>query len=90
MIEAYDGVIDPLGHLQTLVDLVRVYAAPDVVMCRSFSLILKRKARDWVATPAPWSIRTFDELSKSFVTYFLSRKRKRKTAIRLMQVIHEK
>lgn len=66
-----------------MVDLVRLYAAPDVVMCRSFSLLLKRKARDWVATPVLWSIRTF-------VTYFLSRKRKMKTAIEFMQVIHEK
>lgn len=73
-----------------MVDLVRLYAAPDVVMCWSFSLLLKRKARDWVATPTLWSIRTFDEPSKSFVTYFLSRKRKMKTAIEFMQVIHEK
>ncbi|KAL2485521.1 Retrotransposon gag protein [Abeliophyllum distichum] len=35
-------------------------------------------------------MRTFDKLSQSFVAYFLSSKRKRKTAIGLMQVIQEK
>jgi hypothetical protein len=43
-----------------------------------------------VATLAPRSIKTFDGLSKSFVAYFMSSKRKRKTAIGLMQVVQEK
>ncbi|XP_022875682.1 uncharacterized protein LOC111394142 [Olea europaea var. sylvestris] len=85
MIEAYDGVTDPLDHLQTFVDLMRLYAAPDAVMCRSFSPTLRREARDWVTTLAPRS-KTFDELSRSFVAYFLSSKRKRKMAIGLMQL----
>ncbi|KAL2527119.1 Retrotransposon gag protein [Abeliophyllum distichum] len=59
MIESYDGVTDPLDHLRTFVDMMRLYAAPDA-------------------------------LSQSFVAYFLSSKRKRKTAIGLMQVIQEK
>ncbi|XP_022855997.1 uncharacterized protein LOC111377174 [Olea europaea var. sylvestris] len=90
MIEAYDGVTNPLDHLRTFVDLMRLYAAPDTVMCRSFPSTLKGKARDWIATLAPRSIKTFDELSRSFVAYFLSSKRKRKTTIGLMQVVQEK
>ncbi|XP_022843354.1 uncharacterized protein LOC111366905 [Olea europaea var. sylvestris] len=84
MIEAYDGVTDPLDHLWTFVDLMSLYAALDAVMCRSFSPTLRREARDWVATLVPRSIRTFDELSRSFVAYFLSSKRKRMTAIGLI------
>ncbi|XP_022880800.1 uncharacterized protein LOC111398077 [Olea europaea var. sylvestris] len=90
MIEAYDGVTDPLDHLRTFVDLMRLYAAPDAVMCRSFPPTLRREARDWVATLAPLSIKSLDELSRSFVAYFLSSKRKRKTAIGLMQVVQDK
>ncbi|XP_022883099.1 uncharacterized protein LOC111399839 [Olea europaea var. sylvestris] len=86
LIEAYDGVTDPLEHLRTFIDLMRLYAAPDAVMCRSSPLPLRREARDWIATLAPRSIKMFDELSKSFVAYFLSSKRKRKTAIGLMQM----
>ncbi|KAL2466252.1 Uncharacterized protein Adt_42103 [Abeliophyllum distichum] len=90
MIESYDGVTDPLDHLLTFVDMMRLYAAPDAVMCWSFPPTLRREARDWVATLAPRSVKTFDQLSQSFVAYFLSSKRKRKTAIGLMQVIQEK
>ncbi|XP_022891892.1 uncharacterized protein LOC111406746 [Olea europaea var. sylvestris] len=90
MIEVYDGVTDLLDHLCTFVDLMRLYVATDAVMCRSFSPTLRREARDWVATLAPRSIKTFDELSRSFVAYFMSSKRKKKTAIGLMQVVQEK
>ncbi|XP_022864838.1 uncharacterized protein LOC111384748 [Olea europaea var. sylvestris] len=90
MIEAYDKVTDSLDHLRTFVDLMKLYAAPDAVMCWSFPPTLRREARDWVATLAPRSIKIFDELSRSFVAYFLSSKRKTKTAIGLMQVIQEK
>ncbi|KAL2542725.1 Uncharacterized protein Adt_03703 [Abeliophyllum distichum] len=78
MIESYDGVTDPLDHLRMFVDMMRLYAAPDAVMCRSFPPTLRREARDWVATLAPQSVKTFDQLSQSFVVYFLSSKRKRK------------
>ncbi|XP_022899298.1 uncharacterized protein LOC111412593 [Olea europaea var. sylvestris] len=81
MIEAFDGVTDPLDHLRTFVDLIRLYATPDAVMCRSFPSTLRKEAKDWVATLAPRSIKMFYELSRSFVAYFLSNKRKRKTAI---------
>ncbi|XP_022860635.1 uncharacterized protein LOC111381125 [Olea europaea var. sylvestris] len=84
MIEAYDGVTDLLDHLRTFVDLMRLYAAPDVVMCRSFPPTLRREAKDWVAILVPRSIRTFDELSRSFVAYFLSSKRKKRTTIGLI------
>ncbi|XP_022888976.1 uncharacterized protein LOC111404395 [Olea europaea var. sylvestris] len=90
MIKAYDGVTNPLDHLRTFVDLMRLYAAPDAVMCWSFPSMQRREVRDQVATLAPRSIRTFNELSKSFVAYFMSSKRKRKTAIGLMQVVQDK
>ncbi|KAL2491682.1 RNA-directed DNA polymerase like [Abeliophyllum distichum] len=59
LIESYDGVIDPVDHLWTFIDMMGLYFVPDA-------------------------------LSQSFVAYFLSSKRKRKTAIGLMQVMQEK
>ncbi|XP_022868112.1 uncharacterized protein LOC111387761 [Olea europaea var. sylvestris] len=53
IIEAYDGVTNPLDHLRTFVDLMRLYAAPNAIMCRSFPPTLRREARDWVATLFP-------------------------------------
>ncbi|KAL2480076.1 Uncharacterized protein Adt_33042 [Abeliophyllum distichum] len=69
---------------------MRLYAALYAVMYQSFHPTLRREARDWVATLAPRSVKTFDQLSQSFVAYLLSSKRNRKTAIRLIQVIQEK
>ncbi|KAL2491125.1 Uncharacterized protein Adt_26753 [Abeliophyllum distichum] len=79
---------DPFApEIMMFVDMMKLYAAPDAVMSRSFPPTLRREARDWVATLAPRSVRNFDQLSQSFVAYFLNSKRKRKTAIGLMQVI---
>lgn len=36
MIEAYNGVMDPLDHLRTFLDLIRLYAASITMMCQSF------------------------------------------------------
>lgn len=49
IIEAYDRVTNLLNHMQTFVNLMRLYAAPNVVMCWSFPPTLRREAKDWVA-----------------------------------------
>ncbi|KAL2455365.1 Retrotrans gag domain-containing protein [Abeliophyllum distichum] len=66
--EKYDGSSDPIDHLRSFVDLMRLQATPDAIMCRAFPPTLRREARDWVATLPPKSIRTFDEFSKNFTT----------------------
>lgn len=35
-IEAYDGVMDSLNSLRTFIDSMRLYVAPNSVMCRFF------------------------------------------------------
>ncbi|KAL2519101.1 Retrotransposon gag protein [Abeliophyllum distichum] len=88
--EKYDGSSDPVDHLRSFVDLMRLQATPDAIMCRTFPPTLRREARDWVATLPPKSIRTFDEFSKNFATHFVSSKRVKKTAISLMQLAQDK
>lgn len=46
MREMYDEVMNSLDPLQTFVDLMRLYAAPYTMTCRSFSLTLRREIRD--------------------------------------------
>ncbi|KAL2462016.1 Uncharacterized protein Adt_45436 [Abeliophyllum distichum] len=87
--EKYDGSSNPVDHLRSFVDLMRLQATSDAIMCRAFPPTLRREARDWVATLPPKSIRTFDEFSKSFATHFASSKHVKKTAISLMQLAHE-
>ncbi|KAL2517998.1 Retrotransposon gag protein [Abeliophyllum distichum] len=88
--EKYDGSSDPVDHLGSFVDLMRLQATPDTIMCRAFLPTLRREARDWVATLPPKSIRTFDEFSKNFATHFASSKRVKKIAISLMQLAQDK
>ncbi|KAL2498402.1 Beta-galactosidase 3 [Abeliophyllum distichum] len=59
--EKYDGSTDSVDHLRSFVDLMRLQATPDAIMCRAFPPTLMREARDWVAILPPKSIRTFDE-----------------------------
>ncbi|KAL2493193.1 S-locus glycoprotein [Abeliophyllum distichum] len=76
-------------HLRTFVDLIRLQVTLDAIMCRAFPPTLRQEAREWVATLPPNSIRTFDDFSKNFATYFASSKRAKKTAIGLMQLTQD-
>ncbi|KAL2527574.1 Uncharacterized protein Adt_12628 [Abeliophyllum distichum] len=44
--EKYDGSSDPVDHLRSFVDLMRLQATPDAIMCRAFQPTLRREARD--------------------------------------------
>ncbi|KAL2498784.1 Uncharacterized protein Adt_24334 [Abeliophyllum distichum] len=82
--EKYDGSSDYVDHLRSFVDLMRLQATLDAIMCRAFPPTLRREVRDWLATLPPKSIRTFDDFSKSFAAHFARSKRVKKTAISLM------
>ncbi|KAL2510436.1 Ribonuclease H [Abeliophyllum distichum] len=58
--EKYDGSSDPVDHLMSFVDLMRLQATPDAIMCRTFLPTLRREARDWGK----------DELLKDFIVRF--------------------
>ncbi|KAL2484811.1 Uncharacterized protein Adt_29567 [Abeliophyllum distichum] len=63
--EKYDGSSDHIDHLRNFVDLMRLEATSDAIMCRVFPPTLRQEARDWVATISPKLIRTFDDFSKA-------------------------
>ena len=62
-IESYDGVKDPLYHLETFKTLMYLQGVPDKIMCRAFPTTLKGAARIWFSILTPNSINTFKELS---------------------------
>ncbi|KAL2545327.1 uncharacterized protein Fot_14560 [Forsythia ovata] len=63
---------------------------PDAIMCRAFLPNLRHQARDWVATLPGNSIRTLDDFSRRFATYFSSSKQSKKTIMGLMKLVQEK
>ncbi|KAL2505320.1 Integrase catalytic domain-containing protein [Abeliophyllum distichum] len=84
------SMTNPVYYLRTFVDLIMLRATPDAIICRAFPSILRREARDWVATILPKLICTFDDFSKQFAAYFSSSKHAKKIAISLMQLTQDK
>ncbi|KAL2479704.1 Integrase catalytic domain-containing protein [Abeliophyllum distichum] len=85
--EKYDGSSDPVDHVRAFVDLMRLRATPDAIMCRTFPLTLKREARDWVAT---LPFKPIANCCKKFVAYTASSKCAKKNDIGLMQLTQDK
>ena len=46
-IDSYDGVKDPLDHLETFKTLVHLQGVTDEIMCRAFPTTLKGAVRIW-------------------------------------------
>ena len=70
-IDSYDGVRDPLDHLETFKTLMHFQGVVDVIMCRAFPTTLKGAARIWFIRLTPNSINTFKELSAQFTAHFI-------------------
>ena len=62
-IESYNGVKDPLDHLETFKTLMHLQGVLDEIICRAFPTTLKGPARIWFNRLTPNSINIFKELS---------------------------
>ena len=85
-IESYDGVKDPLDHLETFKTLMHLQGVPDEIMCRAFLTTLKGAARIWFSKLTPKSINTFKELSAQFTSHFIGGHRYKKSTACLMSI----
>ena len=80
-IKRYDGVKNPLDHLETFKTLMHLHGVPNEIICRAFPTMLKGPARIWFSRLTPTSINTFKELSTQFTSHFIGGYRyKRSTA----------
>ena len=66
-IDSYDGVKDPLDHLETFKILMHLQGVANEIMCKAFPITLKGAARIWFSGLTPSSISTFRELSAQFI-----------------------
>ena len=85
-IDSYDGVKDPLDHLETFKTLMHFQGVADETMCRAFPTTLKGPARVWFSRLTPNSISTFKELSTQFTTHFIGVHRYKKSMACLMSI----
>ena len=85
-VEAFDGVKDPVDHLNTYKNQMELHGYQDPVRCRAFSTTLKGPALAWFNRLPPSSITSFRELSIAFVSHFIEAKTYRKPSYHLLTV----
>ena len=85
-IDSYDGVKDPLDHLETFKTLMHLQGVANEIMCRAFPTTLKGAARIWINQLTPNSISTFKELSAQFTAHFIGGHRYKKSTACLMSI----
>ena len=84
--EAFDGVKDPVDHLNTYKNQMELHGYQDLVWCRAFAITLKGPALAWFNRLPPSSISSFRELSIAFVSHFIGARTYRKPSYHLMTV----
>ena len=70
-VEIFDGVKDPVDHLNTYKNQMELHGYQDPVRCRAFAITLKGPALAWFNRIPPSSISSFRELSIAFVSHFI-------------------
>ena len=85
-IDSYEGVKDPLDHLETFKTLMHFQGAADEIMCRAFPTTLKGLARLWFNRLTLNSINTFKELSAQFTVHFIGGHSYKKSTACLMSI----
>ena len=85
-VEAFDGVRDPVDHLNTYKNQMDLHGYQDPVRCRAFAITLKGPALAWFNRLPPSSISSFRELSIAFVSHFIGAKTYRKPSYHLLTI----
>ena len=85
-INSYDGVKDPLDHLETFKTLMHLQGIANKIICKAFPMTLKGAARIWFSRLMPNSISTLKELNAQFTTHFIGGHRYKKSTTFLMKI----
>ena len=85
-VETFDGVKDPVDHLNTYKNQMELHGYQDPVRCRAFTTTLKGPALAWFNRIPPSSISSFRELSIAFVSHFIGARTYRKPSYHLLTV----
>ena len=85
-VEAFDGIKDPVDHLNTYKNQMELHGYQDPIRCRAFATTLKGPAMAWFNRITPSTISSFKELSIAFVSYFIRAMTYRKPSYHLLTV----
>ena len=85
-LELFDGLKDPLDHLNTFKMTLGLQQPPNKILYRSFPTTLKRVARKWFTKLPTSSIDDFEQLSSSFLCHFVGGQRLKRPANHLLTI----
>ena len=85
-VEVFDGVKDPVDHLNTYKNQMELHGYPDPVRCRAFATTLKGLAMAWFNRIPPLTVSSFKELSIAFVSHFIGARTYRKPSYHLLTI----
>ena len=85
-LEPFDGLKDPLDHLNTFKTTLGLQQPLDEILCCSFPTTLKGATREWFNKLPRSSIDNFKQLSSSFVCHFVGGQRPKRTADYLLTI----
>ena len=85
-VEAFDGVKDPVDHLNTYKNQMELHGYQDPIRCRAFAITLKGPALAWFNRLPLSSISSFKELSIGFVSHFIGAMTYRKPSYHLLTI----
>ena len=85
-VETFDGVKDPVDHLNTYKNQMELHGYQDPVRCKAFAITLKGPVLAWFNRLPPSSISSFRELSIVFVSHFIGARTYRKPSYHLLTV----
>ena len=85
-LEPFDGLKDPLDHLNIFKTTLGVQQPPNEILCRSFPTTFKGAAWEWFNKLPASSIDNFEQLSGSFVRHFVGGQCPKRTADHLITI----
>ena len=85
-LEAHDGSTDPQEHLEGFRAAMLLSSILNMIMCRAFSLILKKADRRWFIGLPKNFISQFWQLADQFLAHFATSKAYKKTSTSLINI----
>ena len=70
-LESFDGLKDPVNHLNTFKTTLGLQQPPDEILCHFFPTTLKGAAREWFMKLPTSPIDNFEQLGNSFLCHFI-------------------
>ena len=85
-LESFDGLKDPLDHLNTFKMTLDLQQPPDEILCHSLPTTLKGATSEWFTKLPTSSINNFEQLGNDFLHHFVGRQCPKRPANHLLTI----